>query len=157
MSTLWFVPPAVLRRRILHGSLVLIAMFMTGVPAVASTDQLVKLNSAEASSTIVGYVGQQKTASWLTIKAGLTSYNPKPRITIAKQSKKICAIGSDSVRLAKAGNCFLTLTSGKFSKKLVIGVRQLLPRTTVDRPGGKCTVKWSTGHCNLRPCDRQLG
>jgi len=136
MSTLWFVPPAVLRRRILHGSLVLIAMFMTGVPAVASTDQLVKLNSAEASSTIVGYVGQQKTASWLTIKAGLTSYNPKPRITIAKQSKKICAIGSDSVRLAKAGNCFLTLTSGKFSKKLVIGVRQLLPRTTVDRPGG---------------------
>lgn len=130
------MPPAVLRRRILHGSLVLIAMFMTGVPAVASTDQLVKLNSAEASSTIVGYVGQQKTASWLTIKAGLTSYNPKPRITIAKQSKKICAIGSDSVRLAKAGNCFLTLTSGKFSKKLVIGVRQLLPRTTVDRPGG---------------------
>lgn len=95
-----------------------------------------KLNNVEATSTIVGFVGQHKTSSWLTIKAGLTSYNPKPRIIIAKQSKNICAIESDSVRLSKPGNCFLTLTSGRYSKKLVIGVRQLLPRTTVDRPGG---------------------
>lgn len=95
-----------------------------------------KLNKVEATSTIVGFVGQHKTSSWLTIKAGLTSYNPKPRIIIAKQSKNICAIESDSVRLSKPGNCFLTLTSGRYSKKLVIGVRQLLPRTTVDRPGG---------------------
>lgn len=94
------------------------------------------LNNVEATSTIVGFVGQHKTSSWLTIKAGLTSYNPKPRIIIAKQSKNICAIESDSVRLSKPGNCFLTLTSGRYSKKLVIGVRQLLPRTTVDRPGG---------------------
>ena len=106
------------------------------IPADASSSQLVNSKSVNASSTIVGYVGQQKSASWLTIKAGLTSYNPKPRITISKQSKMICALGPDSVRLSKVGNCFLTLTSGKFSKKLVIGVRQLLPRTTVDRPGG---------------------
>jgi hypothetical protein len=136
MSTLWFVPLAVLRRRIFQGALVLIAMMMTGVPAVASSDQLMKLKNVEAASTIVGYVGQQKSASWLTIKAGLLSYKPKPRIVVAKQSKKICTIGSDLVRLAKVGNCLLTLTSGRYSKKLVIGVRQLLPRTTVDRPGG---------------------
>ena len=111
-------------------------MVMTGVPAVASSDQLMKLKNVEAASTIVGYVGQQKSASWLTIKAGLTSYKPKPRIVVAKQSKKICAFGSDSVRLAKVGNCLVTLTSGRYSKKLVIGVRQLLPRTAVDRPGG---------------------
>jgi hypothetical protein len=111
-------------------------MVMTGFPAVASSAQHVTSKNVEATSIIVGYVGQQKSASWLTIKAGLTSYKPKPRIVVAKQSKKICTIGSDSVRLAKVGNCFLTLTSGKFSKKLVIGIRQLLPRSTVDRPGG---------------------
>jgi hypothetical protein len=123
-------------RKFFQGSLIIFAMVMTGVPAVASSDQLMKLKNVEAASTIVGYVGQQKSASWLTIKAGLTSYKPKPRIVVAKQSKKICAFGSDSVRLAKVGNCLLTLTSGKNSKKLVIKVRQLLPRTTVDRPGG---------------------
>ena len=123
-------------RRFFQGPLIIFAMVMTGFPAVASSAQLVKSKNVEATSTIVGYVGQQKTASWLTIKAGLSSYNPKPRITIAKQSKKICSFGSDSVRLSKVGNCFLTLTSGKFSKKLVIGIRQLLPRSTVDRPGG---------------------
>ena len=111
-------------------------MSMTGLPVVASSAQLMKSKNVDVTSTIVGYVGQQKSASWLKIKAGLTSYNSKPRIIIANQSKKICALGSDSVRLAKIGNCFLTLTSGKFSKKVVIGVRQLLPRTTVDRPGG---------------------
>jgi len=136
MSTLWFMGYAKRHRRFFQGSLIIFAMVITGFPAVASSAQLVKSKNMEATSTIVGYVGQQKTASWLTIKAGLTSYNPKPRITIAKQSKKICAVGSDSVRLSKVGNCFLTLTSGKFSKKLVIGIRQLLPRSTVDRPGG---------------------
>jgi hypothetical protein len=123
-------------RKFFQGSLIIFAMVMTGVPAVASSDQLMKLKNVEAASTIVGYVGQQKSASWLTIKAGLTSYKPKPRIVVAKQSKKICAFGSDSVRLAKVGNCLVTLTSGRYSKKLVIGVRQLLPRTAVDRPGG---------------------
>ncbi len=136
MSTLWFMGYAKRHRRFIQGSLIIFAMVMTGFPAVASSAQLVKSKNVEATSTIVGYVGQQKTASWLTIKAGLSSYNPKPRITIAKQSKKICSFGSDSVRLSKVGNCFLTLTSGKFSKKLVIGIRQLLPRSTVDRPGG---------------------
>lgn len=120
----------------LQGFLVLVAMILTGIPATASSGHLMKTNISDANSTVVGYVGQQKTALWLTIKAGLTSYNPKPKITIATQSKKICAIRSDSVRLAKVGNCFLTLTSGKVSKKLVVGVQQLLPRTTVDRPGG---------------------
>ena len=124
------------QRRIFHAPIIIFALILAGVPSVAASGQLVKQNNVEATSTIVGFVGQHKTSSWLTIKAGLTSYNPKPRIIIAKQSKKICAIESDSVRLSKPGNCFLTLTSGRYSKKLVIGVRQLLPRTTVDRPGG---------------------
>ena len=92
------------------------------ISADASSAQLMKSKNVDVTSTIVGYVGQQKSASWLTIKAGLTSYNSKPRISIANQSKKICALGSDSVRLAKIGNCFLTLTSGKFSKKVVMTV-----------------------------------
>ena len=127
---------AKLQRRIFQASSVIFAFVLAGVPAVAASEKIVKLNNSEATSTIIGYVGQQKTASWLTIKVGLASYNPKPKIIIAKQSKKNCSIGSESIRLARVGNCFLTLTSGKFSKKLVIEVRQLLPRTTVDRAGG---------------------
>ena len=127
---------AKLQRRIFQASSVIFVFVLAGVPAVAASEQIVKLNNSEATPTIIGYVGQQKTASWLTIKVGLASYNPKPKIIIAKQSKKNCSIGSESIRLARVGNCFLTLTSGKFSKKLVIEVRQLLPRTTVDRAGG---------------------
>ena len=99
MSTLWFMGSAKRHRKFFQGCLIILAMVMTGFPAVASSAQLVTSKNVEATSTIVGYVGQQKSAAWLTIKAGLASYNPKPRIVIAKQSKKICAFGSDSVRL----------------------------------------------------------
>ena len=39
----------------------------SSIPADASSSQLVNSKSVNASSTIVGYVGQQKSASWLTI------------------------------------------------------------------------------------------
>ena len=124
------------KHRIFHVFLICSAFLITDFPAAATSEQVAVANSVGANSSMLGYVGQQKTAAWLTIKAGLISYNPKPRISIAKQSKNICSTGSDLVRLVRVGNCLLTLTSGKYSKKLVINVRQLLPRTTIDRPGG---------------------
>lgn len=83
-----------------------------------------------------GYVGQQKSAAWLTIKAGLTAITPKPKVSILKQSKKVCTVTAEVVQLVKAGNCFLTLSSRGTSKNVVINVKQLLSRTSVDRPGG---------------------
>jgi hypothetical protein len=79
-------------RRFFQGSLIIFAMVMTGFPAVASSAQHVTLKNVEATSIIVGYVGQQKSASWLTIKAGLTSYNPKPESLLQNRAKRFARL-----------------------------------------------------------------
>ena len=108
----------------------------SSIPADASSSQLVNSKSVNASSTIVGYVGQQKSVSWLTMKTGLSATNSKPRAIIAKQSKKFCLVSADVVQLLKVGKCSITITSGKLTINASIDVRQLLPRSTVDRAGG---------------------
>jgi hypothetical protein len=118
------------------GCLFLVGSYVNTIPAVASSVPPVNSKSVEEIFKIVGYVGQLKSSAWLSIKAGLNSYSPKPRITIAKQSRNICTLGTEVVQLVKVGTCSLTLRTGKFSKDVVIGVKQLLPRTSVDRPGG---------------------
>ena len=106
------------------------------ITADVSSSQLVKLGSVNASSTILGYVGQQKSVSWLTMKIGLSATNSKPRAIVARLSKKFCLVNADVVQLLKVGKCSITITSGKLTGNASIDVHQLLPRSTVDRPGG---------------------
>lgn len=87
------------------------------------------------SDSIVGYEGQTKSAKWLAIRAGLPSSNI-PTIAVSESSKDVCALEGQMVRLKTVGECQVQASSGGTTTGLLISIKKLLPRSTVDRPGG---------------------
>lgn len=97
----------------------------------------------EPSVLLVSNVGNSKSAKFLGISAGfMDPQRPNerssgtPTLSVFSNSKKICRVSGEIVVFESVGNCDIALVLGVEKRSVRVRVKQLLPRSTVDRPGG---------------------
>ncbi len=88
-------------------------------------------------TVLVSNVGNSKSAKFLGIRARLNGASTAvPSLTATKSSAAVCKVSGEIVQFVAEGNCDLRVAIGGSSKDVRINVKKLLPRSTVDRPGG---------------------
>ena len=90
----------------------------------------------EPSASLVANVGNGKSAKFLGIRSGLEgARDALPSITVTDSSRRICHVDGEIVQFDSIGRCDVITELRGQRRGVRIDVKQLLPRTTVDRPG----------------------
>ena len=89
------------------------------------------------STTLVSNIGNSKTAKFLGIRSGLPGARTEvPVIAVSAPSATVCKVTGEIVEFLGEGNCDLRVAVGTNATGVRVVVKRLLPRTTIDRPGG---------------------
>lgn len=91
----------------------------------------------EITATLISNVGNSKTTRVLGIRAllpGAATASPVARV--GKQSTDVCRVSGELVEFFAVGMCDVRVALGSAAAGVRVEVRNLLPRSDVDRPGG---------------------
>lgn len=90
----------------------------------------------DPSAILVANVGNSKSAKFLGIRAGLDgAWDAIPDLSLAQSSSAVCRLEGEIVLFESVGECDVVVELKGQRRGVQINVKQLLPRSTVDRPG----------------------
>jgi len=88
------------------------------------------------SLLLVSNVGNSKSAKFLGIRSELPGAGAGiPQLSVFSNSKEICRVSGEIVIFESVGNCDIQVVLGVNRRSVRIQVKQLLPRSSIDRPG----------------------
>ncbi|MFM8016278.1 MAG: hypothetical protein ACKPCO_09475, partial [Actinomycetota bacterium] len=112
------------------------ATWSRGKKSVVESSTTTKDVALDPSAILVANVGNSKSAKFLGIRAGLDgAWDAIPYLSVAQSSSAVCRLEGEIVVFESVGECDVVVELKGQRRGVQINVKQLLPRSTVDRPG----------------------